>query len=230
MPPPEPPQTLLPAVGVTPWPIQYGPTRMRLTAAYQRAHRGPDAVTGDDDADSRMVPRMIVLHWTASGYARSTWFTFDPERRPRRPDLNDAKALNLSTHFLVDRDGTIYQLMDETRIGRHVIGLNHVAIGVENVGDGQRYPMTDAQVQANVALVQYLVARYESITHLIGHYEYQQFERSAHPYFHDIESKRSQKIDPGAEFMRAVRQKTLISGLEGAPSIDTCDNSSRPSP
>ena len=50
---------------------------------------------------------------------------------------------------VTDTDGTIYRLMPEDRVGRHAIGLNHVSIGVENVGDGKRWPMTAAQVAAN---------------------------------------------------------------------------------
>ena len=38
-------------------------------------------------------------------------------------------------------------------MARHCIGLNHVAIGIENVGDGEKLPLTPAQVQADAALV-----------------------------------------------------------------------------
>jgi len=43
--------------------------------------------------------------------------------------------------------------MPETWMARHAIGFNHVAIGIENVGDGARWPLTDAQADADAALV-----------------------------------------------------------------------------
>lgn len=200
------------------WPIAYGPRREQLTADYLAAHVGPDAVTGDPAADSRMVPRVVILHWTAGGSARSAWFTFQPERRPRRPDLQGAKALNISAHFIVDRDGTTYRLMDEDRVGRHTIGLNHLSIGVENVGDGKRWPMTDDQITANIDLVRYLKARFPSITHLIGHHEYRAFEIAGHPYFQEHDTpRRTQKIDPGPAFMAAVRAGITDLNLLGPP-------------
>jgi len=200
------------------WLIPYGPVRERLTMQYLAAHVGEDYITGLPAMDARMVPRVVVLHWTGGGYARSAWFTFQPERRPRRPDLKGAKALNLSVHFVVDRDGTIFRLMDETRVGRHTIGLNHLSIGVENVGDGDRWPMTDAQVQSNIDLVRYLKARFPSITHVIGHHEYRSFEHAGHPYFQEHDSrKRTRKVDPGDDFMRAVRLGTIGAGVDGPP-------------
>ena len=72
----------------------------------------------------------------------SAWKTFDRETLgPDRPELGKADEVNVSAHFLVDRDGTIYRLMPETRLARHVIGLNWCAIGIENVG-GPESPLT----------------------------------------------------------------------------------------
>ena len=42
--------------------------------------------------------------------------------------------LNVSSHYLVDRDGTIYQLTPETILNRHAIGVNWCSIGIENIG------------------------------------------------------------------------------------------------
>lgn len=58
---------------------------------------------------------------------------------------------------MVDRDGSIYQLMPEKWMARHVIGLNHYAIGIENVGGiNGKDDLTDAQARANAFLVCYL--------------------------------------------------------------------------
>jgi len=121
----------------------------------------------------------------------------------------------VSAHFLVDRDGTIYRLQPETRMGRHCIGLNHIAIGVENVGDGKAYPMTDAQVAADAKLVRYLAARYP-IHVLVGHLEADRM-RGTRYYVEREAGYRDDKPDPGAQFMADVRAKVADLHLDGPP-------------
>jgi len=217
--PPPPPPPELPAQLIE-WPIPYTEKREALTQAYLAAHVGEHRVTDDAAADSRMVPRVVVLHWTGGCCHKSAWNTFQPERRPRRPDLTGSKALNISAHFVIARDGTIYRLIEEDRVARHTIGLNHLAIGVENVGDGEEYPLTDAQLASNIDLVRYLKAAFPDITHLIGHYEYRSFEHAGHDYFQEHDTRRrTRKVDPGAEFMAAVRMETADLGLLGPPEV-----------
>jgi N-acetylmuramoyl-L-alanine amidase len=188
-------------------PISFDEERARLTLAYRQAHEDPEARSVEID------PRVIVLHHTASGSLEKTWRSFNRTTLAGRKYLKAAGALNVSAHFLVDRDGTIYRLLPETRFARHVIGLNHLAIGVENVGDGRRYPLTRAQLRANVALVRYLASRFR-ITHLIGHHEYRRMER--HEYFRERDPRyRTVKRDPGARFMRLVRSRVRDLKLEG---------------
>ncbi|MDP2313178.1 MAG: peptidoglycan recognition family protein [Pseudomonadota bacterium] len=194
--------------------LPFGPERERLTVAYLRAHRTA-ALTGDDAQDTRMVPRAIVLHWTAGPTAKSAWNTFSAATLSGRADLADAGALNVGAHYLVDRDGTIQRLFPEDRIVRHTIGLNHVAIGVENVGGGADWPLTPAQVDANAALVRWIASR-QPITHLLGHLEYRRME--ATPLFEERDpTYRTSKPDPGADFMAAVRAKVADVGLAEPP-------------
>lgn len=210
--------------------LPFAADREALTVAYLRAHRLIDrgtapvcgsekaaciapALTGDAAADTHMTPRVIVLHWTAGPTAASARNTFASARLSGRAELADAGALNVGAHFLVDRDGTIERLFPEDRVVRHTIGLNHVAIGVENVGGGDQWPLTNAQVEANAALIRWLTGRYP-ITHLIGHLEYRGLE--GHPYFEEQDPKyRTTKSDPGAPFMTAVRAKVAELGLLG---------------
>jgi N-acetyl-anhydromuramyl-L-alanine amidase AmpD len=132
-----------------------------------------------------------------------------------RKQLAGAGAVNVSSHFVVDRDGTIYQLQPVTRFARHCIGLNHVAIGIENVGDDGRFPLTDAQVAADAALVRDLARRYP-ITHLLGHFEVMKFR--AHPYYVERDPHyRNDKPDPGARFMARVRASLADLPLQGLP-------------
>ncbi len=179
-------------------PIDFSPERVKLTIEYRRRHQDPSA------SSVEIQPKMIILHWTAINSFASTWEYFNHVRaEAARPDLATAGEVNVSAQFVVDRDGTIYQLMPENWMARHCIGLNHVAIGMENVGDGQKFPLTEAQAKADAALVRYLAAKYP-ITHLIGHMEYRRMEGT--PLFRELDPKyRNNKPDPGAEFMRKVR-------------------------
>ena len=93
----------------------------------------------------------------------------------------------------------------ETRMARHTIGLNHCAIGVENVGGTADLPLTKAQLKSNIWLVKYLKEKYSTIDYLIGHYEYTRFE--GHPlWLEKDEGYRTVKDDPSKEFMKKVRK------------------------
>ena len=201
------------AVDIQPWMLPNEPQRKELTQRYLSEHY-VGSLSGVVEQDSYMAPKVIVLHWTASPTARSTWNTFASATLSGRTDIQSGGSLNVAAHFLVDRDGTVYQLLEETRVARHCIGLNHLSIGIENVGGGAKYPLTAAQVSANAELVRMLTATHD-ITHLIGHYEYRQME--SHPYFSEKDPKyRTVKPDPGADFMRKVRAKLTDLQLQGA--------------
>ena len=191
-------------------PISFDQERIELTIAYRRLHQDPAA------HDIIIQPRMIILHWTGIGSFSSTWNYFNRTRaEAERRELAAAGEVNVSSQFLVDRDGTIYRLMPETWMARHCIGLNHVAIGIENVGDGDKLPLTEAQVKADAALVRYLTAKYP-IRYLIGHHEYRQMEST--PLFLELDPKyRNTKPDPGADFMRQVRALVADLKLHGPP-------------
>jgi N-acetyl-anhydromuramyl-L-alanine amidase AmpD len=199
-----------PKLAIVDAPIRWSPERAALTLAYRRAHSDQDAT------DLVIAPRVIVLHYTDGGSAKATRGYFDNLRiEASRPDLARAGAVNVSSHFLIDRDGTIYRLQPETQFARHCIGLNHIAIGIENVGDDKRWPLTDAQVAANVALVRDLSARF-AITHLLGHHEVMQFRD--HPYFVELDARyRNDKPDPGPRFMQRVRAGVADLKLAGLP-------------
>lgn len=195
-------------------PLPWGEERQALTVDYLQRHR-TTALTGVAEVDTRMTPRVVVLHWTAGPTAESAWNTFAGARLGGRPELQAAGALNVGAHFVVDRDGTIWRLFPDEVVLRHVIGLNHLAIGIENVGGGSRWPLTPAQVQANAALVRWLAARHP-LTHLIGHHEAQRLQ--GHPYFEERDpGYRTSKADPGDDFMAAVRAALVDLALQGPP-------------
>lgn len=197
------------ALSIVDRPLPFDGQRAALMLEYRRAHVDPAAT------DLRIEPRVIVLHYTGGTSADATFRYFS------RPRIEAARTLqaragtaNVSAHFLVDRDGTVVRLMPETRMARHCIGLNHVSIGVENVGSASR-PLTDAQVEANALLVRHLAGRFP-ITHLIGHGEARRMEGT--PLWRERDPRyRNRKGDPGDGFMRRVRARVADLGLEGPP-------------
>ncbi|MBL7472776.1 N-acetylmuramoyl-L-alanine amidase [Robertkochia sediminum] len=188
-------------------PITFDQERLELSRHYLKDRYGIEK------GEPVIEPKMVVLHWTEIPDLAGSFKAFKDSRLPNsRPEIAGAGALNVSAHFLVDRDGTIYRLMPETIMARHVIGLNHCAIGVENVGGTADTPLTDAQLNANIALVRYLRSKY-AIDHVIGHHEYRNFE--GHPLWLEKDSAyRTVKSDPGDDFMKAVRKALAIAEPE----------------
>lgn len=154
-----------------------------------------------------IVPKMIVLHWTSLPTLQKSFDAFKNPTLPNsRSEIKTASTLNVSTHFLVDQDGTIYRLMPETTMARHVIGLNHCAIGIENVGGTDEVPLTQQQIDSNIILIDYLAKKYR-ISYLIGHYEYTNFE-GHRLWLEKDDNYRTEKIDPGKNFFNMVRNGT----------------------
>jgi N-acetyl-anhydromuramyl-L-alanine amidase AmpD len=197
--------------------IVFDKERIALTKQYRYEHYGIKS-------ESIVIePQMIVLHWTCSKTLQSAYDTFEYATLDSRPDIKKNGNLNVSSHFLVDRNGKIYQLMPTNWMARHTIGLNNIAIGIENIGGvGDREDLTAAQVAANVQLVRHLKTQYPNIIHLIGHYEYGEF-RGTNLWQEKDSNYFTNKTDPGKKFMRAVRkalgcsQKMKINNCKALP-------------
>lgn len=191
-------------------PIIFSEHRKEMTKAYIKQHYALDV------KNINITPKMIVLHWTAvMNFEDSYKRLYQEELFTDRKDIASASLLNVSAHFLVDRNGTIYQLMPGNYMARHVIGLNYSTIGVENVGGeaNEKEDLTPAQVQANIALVRYLKMKYPSITYLIGHHEYRSFEGTP-LWLERDKGYRTLKADPGDKFMNSVRIQVKDLGLK----------------
>lgn len=191
----------LPFLPMKKQPILFTEKRKALTYAYRKEHYG------FTDRSVEIDPRVIVIHWTGIGTLERSFAVFQPEELASHRNELSGSALNVSAHFLVDRDGLIYELMPDNWMARHVIGLNHVAIGIENVGGVEgKEDLTHEQLEANVALVCYLQKKYPKIDRVIGHFEYRNLEPC--PYFKElVAGYRTVKIDPGRGFMTKLRSR-----------------------
>ena len=182
-------------------PIDFGQERIAMTKQYIRQHYGMIV------NNIKITPKVIVLHWTAEMSFDKSFKRLQPQKLfTDRKDIAKASLLNVSSQFLVARDGTIYRLMPENWMARHVIGLNYSSIGVENVGGkGNKIDdLTPAQRKSNIALIKYLKAKYPSIEYLIGHHEYKQMEATS-LWLEKDKGYRTIKSDPGVKFMSEMR-------------------------
>lgn len=191
-------------------PVVFDDERKALTLEYLKDHY---KIIQDSPT---IEPQMVVVHWTVIPTLEKSYNAFKDAKLPNwRPDIAKASALNVSSQFLVDRDGTIYRLMPENFMARHVIGLNHCAIGIENVGGTEELPLTDAQLKSNIWIVKYLKKKYD-IQYLIGHYEYTYFED--HELWLEVnDGYRTVKTDPGKKFLSDIRQAVKGLGLKENP-------------
>ncbi len=125
-------------------------------------------------------PNMVIIHHTSNSDADDSLRTLrDPSRQ-------------VSAHYLIARDGRIFQLVDESKRAWHagasywggMTDLNSVSIGIEldNAGE-QPYPET--QIEALIALLRDLRQRWEiPVANFLGH--------------GDVAPGR--KVDPGRSF------------------------------
>ena len=200
---------------ITDKPIDFSEARVEMTKEYIQSHYGLDV------KDITIKPKIIVLHWTAEPDFDRSYGRLKPEKLlSDRTDIAKGGTLNVSSHFLVDKDGTIYRLMPDNYMGRHIIGLNYYSIGIENVGgkDDKEGDLTAAQVVSNIYLVRYLKAKYPDIKFLIGHHEYGRMKKTKY-WLEKDDSYFTKKNDPGDIFMKAVRDEVKDLKLQEPPRV-----------
>jgi N-acetylmuramoyl-L-alanine amidase len=143
-------------------PIPFPAKRRAEMAAYAKRHYGI--------ASYRLVnPHVIVEHYTVTPTFQATYDTFAPDT----PDPELHELPNVCSHFVIDTDGTIYQLVPLKLMCRHTVGLNYTAIGIEHVGDSDAAVLGNRRVlRASLALTTWLRCRYGiAVKNVIGHNE-----------------------------------------------------------
>lgn len=152
----------VPAPHIVQRPIPFPPARKAETAAYARRHYGL--------ATWRLAhPHVIVEHYTASTTFASAWNTFAADA----PDPELHELPGTCAHFVVDTDGTIYQLVPLGVVCRHTVGLNWTAIGIEHVGTSDAEILGNPrQLAASLRLTLWLASRFQiRLANVIGHNE-----------------------------------------------------------
>jgi N-acetylmuramoyl-L-alanine amidase len=143
-------------------PIPFDAHRRAEMAQYATRHYGLNTW--------RLVhPKVIVEHYTASNSFSSAWNTFANDA----PDAELHELPGTCAHFVIDRDGTIYQLVPLNTMCRHTVGLNWTAIGIEHVGTSDSLILQNPkQIAASLKLTLWLMHRFDiSLPNVIGHNE-----------------------------------------------------------
>ena len=198
------------AIEIIQTPISFSKHRHALSLEYIQKHYGLTA------QDISIKPKVIIVHYTAIPTLKGSFNAFNPEVLPSsRSDISSKEeSVNVSVAYLIDKDGSIYQLMPDNWMGRHVIGLNYSSIGIENVG--KNGTLTDKQLEANIELINYLHTKYPDITYLSGHSDYRCFEKTS-LWLEKDKGYRTEKEDPGEAFMNTLHH--AIPSLKKAPCL-----------
>ncbi len=128
----------------------------------------PNAVwkplTGHSSPGTLAQRKLIVLHITAGSTMVGAFNTFQGSLAPHR----------VSAHFIIDRDGTIYQLLSLSETAWHASAVNGHSIGIEHVGVPQTLMCTTEQYSASALLVKWLCEKLGlplDRTHVVDHSE-----------------------------------------------------------
>jgi hypothetical protein len=119
----------------------------------------------------------IILHHTGDSSYKQTYTTL--------------LKRGLSVHYILDRDGKVYSVVDESRLAYHAAGMNSVSIGIEIVNTGNKNMLyTEQQYDSLNKLLKGITMRWNipyDNEHIIGH-------------FQTAQAKTSGKWDPSPNF------------------------------
>lgn len=145
-------------------------------------------------------PSMLVMHYTVVPTEEQTYTVL--QRR------------KVSVHFMVGRDGTVYQLLPLERRATGTYGVNHKAIAVEMVASTESDLLSRPyQVFQSFCLAKFLMAKYQIPPNKVfGHYEVGQgvtvvpdYLDLADPYYPTRYPPNEKRTDPGKRYMRWLR-------------------------
>ena len=105
--------------------------------------------------DTRSSTKRIILHHAAAKKCSAEDI--------HRWHLNNGWS-GAGYHFLVRKDGTIYRLRPEDKVGAHAYGANYDSLGICFEGNYMQEDMPEAQKEAGKELVAYLKNKYNITT------------------------------------------------------------------
>jgi len=99
----------------------------------------------------------IVLHCTEGSLASAL------------AEFQRGDSRKVSAHYVIDRNGDIYQMVDDTDCANHCMGANSGSIGIEHVGS-ETDSLAAPQAAASAALIRWLLQEHQiPRTNIFGH-------------------------------------------------------------
>jgi hypothetical protein len=99
----------------------------------------------------------IVLHCTEGSLASAL------------AEFQKTDGRQVSAHYVIDRNGDIYQMVSDSDRSNHCMGANQNSIGIEHVGS-ETDALTAPQSAASAALIRWLIDQYHiPRTNIFGH-------------------------------------------------------------
>ncbi|HEY2047196.1 MAG TPA: N-acetylmuramoyl-L-alanine amidase [Candidatus Udaeobacter sp.] len=99
----------------------------------------------------------IVLHCTEGSLAGAL------------AEFQKTDSRKVSAHYVIDRNGDIYQMVNDTDCANHCMGANAGSIGIEHVGS-ETDSLAPPQAAASAALIRWLLQEYQiPRTNIFGH-------------------------------------------------------------
>jgi hypothetical protein len=99
----------------------------------------------------------VVLHCTEASLASTL------------TEFKKADGRQVSAHYVVDRNGDIYQMVRDSERANHCMGANESSIGIEHVGS-ENDPLALKQAKASATLIRWLLQQYDiPRTNVFGH-------------------------------------------------------------
>ncbi len=128
-----------------------------------------------------------------------------------------------SGHFYIDRDGSVHGWVDVGHVAHHVRGYNPRSVGIELVNSGRfpdwldsnnqvmREPYPDAQIEALIALLQWLQARLPALELIAGHEDLDtdQVEASDDPALRLFRKRDPGPMFPWEQVLQAVQLRRI---------------------
>jgi len=209
--PPFRPDPSNPVLEINDKPIVFEDLRTKLTQEYVKKHYDISLKAID------FTPAMLIVHRSKTRDLADFFESVRMSILPGTEEFEDDENadVNMSTHYVIDRNGGIYSLMKDFQIARHSIGLDRRAIGITLVGAGAHAP-SDRQAVAAAMLTRYLKGKYGSLQWLVSDAETASFESS--PLWEEkLPFKRDPDVDPGPAYMTTLRSFTADLALKSAP-------------
>lgn len=169
----------------------------------------------------KLDPKGIVLHWTEAVGVEGFISYFDNEYQDDS-NSGDDPAPHTNAHFLVGKDGTIYQLLPLELRGRHAYGVNDDTFGIEieSLGRAEDIFANEKQTQSTIALVKWLMGKYDiPMKNLMGHD--MTFDT---PLFYDLHPPKKPHDDWSAAEVQKFKRK--MGSVDTAVAVDPTDGSS----